>query len=44
VTGDGKRFLMVRYDRDRGPLMEEATELQVVLNWDQELLERVAVK
>jgi serine/threonine-protein kinase len=35
VTPDGQRFLMVR--GEPAPLVEEATELQVVLNWHQEL-------
>jgi hypothetical protein len=35
VTADGQRFLMVR--RDRLPLVDEATEIQLVLNWHEEL-------
>jgi hypothetical protein len=35
VTADGQRFLMVR--DDRAPLVDEAREIQVVLNWHEEL-------
>jgi hypothetical protein len=41
LSTDGRRFLMVRWET---PMPEDVTELQVVLNWHEELKRRVPVE